>query len=66
MSDLFLRALEAAGSWGAVFAAVVMGVFLVFIGTAMAIALFHRDPIRAERAREIFKDLLGLFRRGNR
>ena len=40
-----------------------LSVFVFYLGTAMATALFHRDRSRRLIALEIFRDLLGLFGR---
>lgn len=61
-----LRILTDAGPWVAVFAAFVILVFVVFTGAALWVALFSDDQARAERAREILKDLLGLLGKGSR
>jgi hypothetical protein len=50
----------------AVFGAVVLGVFIVYLGTAMATALFHRDRARRLLALEIFRDLLDVISRRSR
>lgn len=61
-----LRILTGAGPWVAVFAAFVLVAFVVFTGVALWVALFAKDTVRAERAREIFKDLLGVLGKGSR
>jgi hypothetical protein len=50
----------------AVFGGVVLGVFIVYLGTAMATALFHRDRARRLIALEIFRDLLDIISRRSR
>jgi hypothetical protein len=47
-----------------IFAGSVIGVFVVFTGIALSVALFHPDETCAERAMEILKELLRLFRKG--
>jgi hypothetical protein len=50
----------------AVFGAVLLGVFIIYLGTAMATALFHRDRARRLLALEIFRDLLDVISRRSR
>jgi hypothetical protein len=50
----------------ALFAAGLLAVLLLYLGLAMAIALFHRDRSRQLMALEIFRDLLGVFGRRQR
>jgi len=39
----------------------VVGAFTVFVGLALAVALFHPDAERARRARGVLHDLLVIF-----
>jgi hypothetical protein len=50
----------------ALFGAGLLGVLLVYLGVAMAAALFHRDRSRRLMALAIFRDLLGVFSRRQR
>lgn len=64
LSALFLYLVDAPGlhlGELSVVGAVLLGVFVVLLGTAMATALFHRDRSRQLIALEIFRDLLSLF-----
>jgi len=63
---VLLHILGAAGPWVGVFAAIVIGAFVVFVGMTLSVALFHKNQNRAEHAREILKDLLGLFSKASR
>jgi len=60
-----LRIVGVIAPWGAILVASVIGVFVVFTGVALSVALFHDDEAHAARAMEISKDLLRLFRRGS-
>jgi hypothetical protein len=61
-----LAILGGVAPWAAMLVASVIGVFVVFTGVALFVALFDDDEARAVRAMVILKDLLSLFRRGFR
>jgi hypothetical protein len=64
--SVVLSLVGVAAPGAAIFAASVVGVFVIFTAVALSVALFHPDEARAARATEIFKDLLRLFRKGSR
>jgi len=39
-----------------------LAILYLFVGTALAVALFSSDSIRADRARKILRDLLSVLR----
>lgn len=41
--------------------AAIASVLLIYLGIAMFVALFSKDKDRAERAKRIFSELLGIF-----
>jgi hypothetical protein len=55
-----------AAAWVARFSAVVIAVFVVYVGIAMVVVLRTDDARKAEIRYQVFRDLLGLFRRGRR
>ena len=61
-----LHLLWGVAPWFSIFVASVVSVFVVFIGVSMSVALLYDDKVRADRAFEIFRDLLNLFGRGIR
>lgn len=44
-------------------AAMAVVILLAYLGIAMIVALFSKNKDRADRAKEIFRDLIGLFSR---
>jgi hypothetical protein len=49
-------------AWPETYGATVTGVFILFTGFALFVALFDRNSARAERAHEMFTELLDLLR----
>ena len=49
-------------AWPEIYGAATIGAFVIFTGVAMFVALFARNPRRAGRAQEIFRDLLAFLR----
>lgn len=68
MLEDLLRVITEVGlqaDWLLVFCAVVVAVFVVYIGVALVAALRASDEGQREVRYKIFTDLLGLFRRGS-
>jgi purine-cytosine permease-like protein len=64
VSALLRSVLDSSGSTAvrfAVFGAALLGVLVIYLGVAMATALFHRDRAHRAVAHEIFRDLLALL-----
>ena len=57
---------EPAVAWGAGFSAVVIAVFVVYVGIAMVVVLRTDDERKAEIRYRVFRDLLEVFRRQGR
>jgi hypothetical protein len=53
-------------AWVAGFSTVVVAAFVVYVGIAMVVVLRTDDVRKAEIRYWVFRDLLGLFRRGRR
>ncbi len=69
MEGLFFYLVASAGpaaAWAAGFSAVVIAAFVVYVGIAMVVVLRTDDVRKAEIRYRVFRDLLGLFRRGGR
>lgn len=49
-------------AWTEIYGAAAIGIFIVFTGVAMSVALFTRNSGRARRAHEIFTELLNFLR----
>lgn len=58
--------IDRAVTWPEIYGAAVTGAFIIFIGSAMFVALFAKDDKRAGRAQKILSDLLKLFSRRTR
>lgn len=66
MLEVVLRLLAEMGpaaAWIAVFMAVVVTAFVLYVGVAMAATLAARDADQAKIRYRVFKDLLRLFHR---
>jgi hypothetical protein len=57
-----LAAIGPAAIWIAIFFAVVVAAFVVFVGIAMGAVLRAEDPEQQSIRYKMFRDLLGLFR----
>lgn len=69
MEGLLFHLAAAAGptaAWVAGFSAAVIAAFVVYVGVAMAVVPRTNDVRKAEIRYRVFRDLLGLFRRGQR
>ena len=69
VEGLFFHLVAAAGPTAARvtgFSAVVIAAFVVYIGIAMVVVLRTDDVRKSEIRYRVFRDLLGLFRRGRR
>jgi NADH:ubiquinone oxidoreductase subunit 6 (subunit J) len=55
-----------AAARAASFSAAVIAAFVVYVGIAMVVVLGTDDVRKAEIRYRVFRDLLGLFRRGRR
>jgi hypothetical protein len=61
-----LTEVGAAANWIAIFIAVIIAVFMGYIGIAMYAALSAREPEQQKIRYEVFQDLLKVFVRGRR
>jgi len=64
MLEILPRLTAEAGSaatWIAVFAALMVAVFVLYVGIAMHATLHARDPEQTKIRYQIFRDLLALF-----
>lgn len=69
MEGTLFHLVAAAGptaAWVAGFSALVIVAFVVYVGIAMVAVLRTDDVRKAEIRYRVFRDLLGLFRRGQR
>ena len=67
MEGLLFHLAAAAGpaaAWAAGFSAVVIVAFVVYVGLARVVVLRTEDVRKAEIRYRVFRDLVGLFRRG--
>jgi hypothetical protein len=52
--------------WVLMFFAVIVGVFVVLFAITTCVTIFTSNPEQRRICYRVFRDLLGLFRRGNR
>jgi predicted tellurium resistance membrane protein TerC len=64
--DSLIAALGAATGWTAVFIAAVIAVFVVYVGAAVGVSLFHPDPKVRRHAAGVLDRLLRFLARGRR